>query len=70
MRSLQPSSIAENPLALTPKQAAPLLGISARKLWSMTASGEIPHVRFGRAVRYPRAALERWLNERAEQQAT
>jgi excisionase family DNA binding protein len=37
---------------LTPKQAAETLSISPRKLWGMTASGEIPHIRLGRCVRY------------------
>ena len=37
---------------LTPAATARALAISPRKLWSMTASGEIPHVRLGRSVRY------------------
>lgn len=41
-------------LLLTPKQAAEALAISPRKLWAMTAGGEIPNVRIGqRSVRYP-----------------
>ncbi len=40
-------------LLLTPKQAASALAISPRKLWGMTASGELAHLRIGRAVRYP-----------------
>ena len=40
-------------LLLTPKQAAEALAISPRKLWGMTASGELAHLRIGRAVRYP-----------------
>jgi len=40
-------------LLLTPKQAAEALAISPRKLWAMTASGEISHLRIGRSVRYP-----------------
>jgi excisionase family DNA binding protein len=39
-------------LLLTPKEAASLLAISARKLWSLTAAGEITAVKLGRAVRY------------------
>jgi excisionase family DNA binding protein len=41
------------------------MGISARTLWAMTATGEIPHVRLGRAVLYPVADLANWLSERA-----
>ena len=50
-------------LALTAAEAADSLGISARTLASMTAAGEIPHVRLGtRNLRYPTAALQRWLD--------
>ena len=40
-------------LLLTTKEASEALAISPRKLWSMTASGELTHLRIGRAVRYP-----------------
>ena len=39
-------------LLLTPKQAAEALSISPRKLWSMTANGEIAHLKIGRLTRY------------------
>ncbi|QDT72944.1 helix-turn-helix domain-containing protein [Lacipirellula limnantheis] len=42
---------------LTPKQAAEQLAISPRKLWSLTASGDVPCVRIGRSVRYDAADL-------------
>ncbi|MEE2707788.1 MAG: helix-turn-helix domain-containing protein [Planctomycetota bacterium] len=48
-------------LLLTPKQAAESLSISPRKLWALTASGEIPHVRIGRCVRYDFADLQQWI---------
>ena len=50
MQSSTPTTPA---LLLTPKQAAEALAISPRKLWAMTASGEISHLRIGRSVRYP-----------------
>jgi excisionase family DNA binding protein len=50
-------------LLLTSRQAAQALQISERKLWSMKASGEIPHVLLGRSVRYP-ADLQQWIEER------
>lgn len=50
-------------LLLKPQQAAEALSISPRKLWAMTASGEIPHVRLGRCVRYPVDDLQRWIDE-------
>lgn len=49
------------PLLLTPRQAAQTLAISPRKLWDLTNSGDVPHIRIGRSVRYPAAALERWV---------
>ena len=48
-------------LALRPKEAAKALGIGERLLWSKTNAGEIPHVRIGKAILYPIAALEEWL---------
>ena len=51
-------------LLLTPQQAAEALAISPRKLWSMTASGEIPHLRLGRCVRYPYRDLERFIDQK------
>ena len=51
-------------LLLTSRQAAQALQISERKLWSMKASGEIPHVLLRTAVRYPVADLEQWIDER------
>ena len=51
-------------LLLTPKEASNTLGISLRKLWSMTASGEIAHIKLGRCVRYPVCDLQRWIDDR------
>ena len=48
-------------LLVRPPQAAEILAISPRSLWSMTASGEIPHIRLGRSVRYPLADLQEWI---------
>ncbi|HJN09778.1 MAG: helix-turn-helix domain-containing protein [Pirellulaceae bacterium] len=52
-------------LLLTPKQAAEALSISPRKLWAMTASGEIPHLRIGRCVRYPVDDLQGWISRKS-----
>jgi excisionase family DNA binding protein len=57
MRSSTPT------LLLTPLQAAEALAISSRTLWRMTASGEIPHIRLGRCLRYPVDDLQRWIDE-------
>ncbi|MEM7754874.1 MAG: helix-turn-helix domain-containing protein [Planctomycetota bacterium] len=52
-------------IGLRPRDAARALGISERKLWSLTNAGEIPHVRLGRAVVYPVRELEAWLTDQA-----
>ena len=52
------------PIALNAKEAAKLLGIGQRKLWSLTNRGEIPHFRIGRSVRYSVPALMDWIDER------
>ena len=52
-------------LLKTPEAAA-LLAISPRKLWSLTVSGEVPHIRIGRSVRYPLDDLRSWVNQRKE----
>jgi len=52
------------PWLLPPAEAARLLSISARTLWSLTASREVPHLRIGRAVRYPVADLLAWIEAR------
>jgi excisionase family DNA binding protein len=56
-------------LLLTPQQAAEALAISPRKLWGMTASGEIPHVRLGRCVRYRPESLVAYLASREKRGA-
>ena len=50
-------------LLLTSRQAAQALQISERKLWSMKASGEIPHVLLGHSVRYDLRDLHRCIDE-------
>ncbi len=54
------------PLLVNVKQAAALLGISARTLFSITAPrGDLPCVIIGRCVRYRLSDLERFCEERA-----
>ena len=52
-------------LALRPREAAVALGISERKLWSLTNQGLIPHFKMGRSVRYPTRELADWMAEQA-----
>jgi hypothetical protein len=49
------------PLLVGADKAAGLMSISPRKLWSLTKSGEVPHVRIGRRVMYRPESLRAWL---------
>jgi excisionase family DNA binding protein len=51
---------------LRPKDAADLLAISPRKLWSITRAGEVPHIRIGRNVRYCPTDLATWIEDRKQ----
>ena len=53
-------------LALRPKEAAAVLGLSERAFRALLPS--LPHVRAGGAVLVPVDALRRWLDERAAQE--
>ena len=50
-------------LALKPKEAADMLGISERTLWSLREAGKIKAKKIGRAVRYAKSELIRFLEE-------
>ena len=43
------------------KQAAAMLAIGSRHLWTLTNCGAIPCVRIGRSVRYRVADLNAWV---------
>ena len=48
---------------LTEIEAAKLLRISPKKLWTMRMAGEVPHIRLRGSIRYRRSSLLRWLEE-------
>jgi excisionase family DNA binding protein len=52
-------------LLLTPRELGALLRLGKNKTYELLASGEIPVIRFGRALRVPRAAVEDWIRRRA-----
>jgi predicted site-specific integrase-resolvase len=58
------------PLALRPRDAARMLGVSPRTLWGWTRAGIVPCVRVGtgkrRTVLYPVADLRAWLTRQTE----
>lgn len=55
-------------LGLRPREAAAALGISERKLWSITAdqTSGIPHARFDKTIVYPVRELADWLAGKVE----
>lgn len=53
-------------LALRPKEAAAVLGLSERALRALLPS--LPHIRAGGAVLIPVEALRRWLDEGARRE--
>ena len=68
MTSLSAGPIPEVPprLALSPREAAAALGVSARLLWSETKRGNMPHIRIGTRVLYPVETLKDWLAAQAK----
>lgn len=56
------SYVPGEPLLLTEREAAKALAVSPRTLWGLRNAGEIPCLRFGRAVRYDPADLQAWIN--------
>ena len=50
------------PIAVNTLQAAQMLGVSARTLYTWTKAGLIPHGRSGNRVFYPVAALKAFVN--------
>ncbi len=51
-------------LLLRVEEAAHLLGVSRATVYNLLASGELPGVKIGRAVRVSRATLLKWISDR------
>lgn len=52
---------------LRPAEVAPLLGVTTGRLYQLIASGEVPSVKVGGAIRIPRQAWEQWLSDRRDE---
>jgi excisionase family DNA binding protein len=52
------------PILLTVPEAAKLLRLGRNSVYELVACRQLPALRFGRAIRIPRASLEAWV-ERA-----
>lgn len=66
MRSAHPESPhpPDHRLTVNRREAAQMLGISERLLWTLTNTGEVPHIRLGARVLYPVKALMEWIEAR------
>lgn len=53
-------------LALKPPEAAALIGVSLPVMYQLCKREDFPAVRFGRAIRIPKASLEAWLEREAQ----
>lgn len=59
---MQPeSSVTAEPLLVNSREAARLLSLSERSLWSLSASGEIPRIKVNKCVRYSVEDLRDWI---------
>jgi excisionase family DNA binding protein len=56
----------ELPLVLTMRHIQEITRLSKPKVYELAHMRGFPVVRFGRAIRIPRDAFLRWLNEQAE----
>ncbi len=52
-------------MLLTPREVEAELRLGRTRTYQLLRSGEIPSLRVGRAIRVPRAALERWISDRS-----
>ena len=53
----------DEPLALSVKAAARILGLSRASAYEAVRTGQIPNLRFGKRIVVPRAALNRMLSQ-------
>ena len=53
-------------LLLTVREAQDVLSIGRSKLYELIASGALPVVHIGRAIRLPAKELEKWVNDQKQ----
>ncbi|MEZ6078799.1 MAG: helix-turn-helix domain-containing protein [Pirellulaceae bacterium] len=53
-------------ILVSSRDAAKMLGISERTLWSLKTQGSIPSVKTGKSVRYRPETLRRWAEEKEQ----
>jgi excisionase family DNA binding protein len=62
-----PKEVVPQRLLLRIPEVAETLGIGRTKIYEMIATGELPTIRFGRAVRVSVSTLQKWVEEREQQ---
>ncbi len=62
-----PQEGAPQRLLLRIPEVAETLGIGRTKIYEMIATGELPTIRVGRAVRISVTTLQKWVEEREQQ---
>jgi excisionase family DNA binding protein len=62
-----PKEVAPQRLLLRISEVAETLGIGRTKIYEMIATGELPTVHVGRAVRISVTALQKWVEQREQQ---
>jgi excisionase family DNA binding protein len=62
-----PIEVPPQRLLLRIPEVAETLGIGRTKIYEIIASGELPTVRVGRAVRISVTTLQKWVEEREQQ---
>lgn len=53
-------------LLVTAKEAAAMLSMSERTLWSLSNRGDIPRIRVGRSIRYSIEDLSEFIDQQRE----
>ena len=64
MKSTNRERMRLEPQLLRAEEAAEFLNIGRAKVYEMMASGELPSIRIGRAIRVPLTQLREWLETR------
>jgi excisionase family DNA binding protein len=59
-------SVGRLPMLLTVRDVEAELQLGRTRTYELLRSGEIPALRIGRALRIPREALERWIDDHAD----
>jgi len=54
------------PLLLNRREAAKALAISERKLWDLTARGDLPQIRIDKCVRYELTAIQSFIERQRQ----